>query len=56
MKSYVSIPSLYRMLNSRSKYIKCLHVYHQKEIKPFLPDLFFDIHLQYKLVWSRIKI
>jgi hypothetical protein len=34
-----SIP-LYRTLNSRSKIYKCFHVYHQKEIKPFLPDLF----------------
>ena len=33
----VSIP-LYRTLNSKPKY-KCLHVYHQKEIKLSLPEL-----------------
>ena len=57
MKSYVSIP-LYRMLNSRSiKYSKCLQVYHQKEIKPFLLiySLIFVCNPTYKLVWPRIK-
>jgi hypothetical protein len=45
---------LYRTLNIRSKY-KCLHVYHQKEIKPSLPEL-FKIYLSIICIWMIVIV